>query len=387
MRKSMRRKAVSLLVVLLLITTIPVRANQTDEYVQAEMKKQRIPGLSLAVIKEGKIIKAMGYGLANVELNLPASPESVYKIGSVSKQFIATGIMLLVQEGKLGLSDKVSQHLEGTPETWRDITLRHLLTHTSGLVREAPGFNPLKIQADADVIKTAYSMPLRFAPGEKWEYCNLGYFMLAEIIRKASGAGWSEYLNQRVFQPLGMNATRPTSVADIVPNRANGYAWKDSTLENAEIILALRPSGAFLSNVLDLAKWDAALYTDGILTRSSREQMWTPSAEIPGRSNGATRVSYGLGWQIGEVNGHRHVNHGGTLTGFRAALVRFLDDKLTVVVLTNVADASPDVIAQGVAAFYIPGLAAGKAALQWQRSPRSSCLAFSPLRDKWLSFN
>jgi CubicO group peptidase (beta-lactamase class C family) len=387
MRKSMRRKAVSLLVVLLLITTIPVRANQTDEYVQAEMKKQRIPGLSLAVIKEGKIIKAMGYGLANVELNLPASPESVYKIGSVSKQFIATGIMLLVQEGKLGLSDKVSQHLEGTPETWRDITLRHLLTHTSGLVREAPGFNPLKIQADADVIKTAYSMPLRFAPGEKWEYCNLGYFMLAEIIRKASGAGWSEYLNQRVFQPLGMNATRPTSVADIVPNRANGYAWKDSTLENAEIILALRPSGAFLSNVLDLAKWDAALYTDGILTRSSREQMWTPSAEIPGRSNGATRVSYGLGWQIGEVNGHRLVNHGGTLTGFRAALVRFLDDKLTVVVLTNVADASPDVIAQGVAAFYIPGLAAGKAALQWQRSPRSSCLAFSPLRDKWLSFN
>jgi CubicO group peptidase (beta-lactamase class C family) len=382
MRKSMRRKPISLLVVLLLLTTIPVRADQTDEYIQAEMKKQRIPGLSLAVIKEGKIIKAMGYGLANVELNLPASPESVYKIGSVSKQFIATGIMLLVQEGKLGLSDKVSQHLEGTPETWRDITLRHLLTHTSGLVREAPGFNPLKIQADADVIKTAYSMPLRFVPGEKWEYCNLGYFMLAEIIHKASGAGWGAYLNQRVFQPLGMNATRPTSVADIVPNRANGYAWKDSTLENAEIILALRPSGAFLSNVLDLAKWDAALYTDGILTRSSREQMWTPSAEIPGRSNGATRVSYGLGWQIGEVNGHRHVNHGGTLAGFRAALVRFLDDKLTVVVLTNVADASPDVIAQGVAAFHIPGLAAGKAALQWQRSPRSSGLASSRFRDK-----
>jgi CubicO group peptidase (beta-lactamase class C family) len=376
-----------MLVVLLLIATIPVRADQTDEYVQAEMKKQRIPGLSLAVIKEGNIIKAKGYGLANVELNLPASPESVYKIGSISKQFIATGIMLLVQEGKLGLDDKVSRHLEETPETWREITLRHLLTHTSGLVREAPGFNPLKIQADADVIKTAYSAPLRFAPGEKWEYCNLGYFMLAEIIRKASGTGWSEYLNQRVFQPLGMNATRPTSVADIVPNRANGYAWKDGTLENAEIILALRPSGAFLSSVLDLAKWDAALYTDRILTGASREQMWTPSAEIPRGSNEAAKLSYGLGWQIGEVNGHRHVNHGGTLAGFRAALVRFLDDKLTVVVLTNVANASPDAIAHGVAAFNIPGVAAGKAALLWQRAPQTSGLAALGLHGKWLAFD
>jgi CubicO group peptidase (beta-lactamase class C family) len=191
--------------------------------------------------------------------------------------------------------------------------------------------------------------------------------MLAEIIRKASGTGWSEYLNQRVFQPLGMNATRPTSVADIVPNRANGYTWKDGKLENAEIILALRPSGAFLSSVLDLAKWDAALYTDSILSRSSREQMWTPSVEIPRGSNEGARLSYGFGWQISEVNGHRHVNHGGTLAGFRAALVRFLDDKLTVVVLTNVANASPDVIAHGVAAINIPGLAASKAALQWQR--------------------
>ena len=141
----MQRKLNTLFaVILLLLQTIVVRADKVDDYVKAEMQKQRIPGVSLAVIKDGKIIKAEGYGLANVELNVPARPETVYKIGSVSKQFIAAGIMLLIQDGKIGLDDKISKYLEGTPDTWKDITVRHLLTHTSGIVREAPGFDPLK---------------------------------------------------------------------------------------------------------------------------------------------------------------------------------------------------------------------------------------------------
>ena len=187
------------------------RADNVDDYVKAEMKRQHIPGVSVAVIKDGKVIKAEGYGMANVELNVPARPETVYKIGSVSKQFIAAGVLLLVQDGKLSLDDKISKFLEGTPDTWREITVQHLLTHTSGIVREAPGFDPLKIQDDAEVIKTAYNLPLRFAPGEKWEYCNVGYFSLAEIIRKVSGKPWSDYLSERLFTPLEMNATRATT--------------------------------------------------------------------------------------------------------------------------------------------------------------------------------
>ena len=129
-----------------------------------------------------------------LELNVPARADTVYKIGSVSKQFISAGILLLAQEGKLSLDDPISKYLDGTPETWKPITIRHLLTHTSGIVREAPGFDPLKVQSDADVIKTAYSLPLRFTPGEKWEYCNVGYFSLAEIIRKVSGKPWGRLL-------------------------------------------------------------------------------------------------------------------------------------------------------------------------------------------------
>src|SRR6476660_7707030 len=242
--------------VILVVATVVAKADKVDDYVRAEMQRQHIPGTSIAVLQDGKLIKAEGYGFANVELNVPARPETVYKIGSVSKQFIASGIMLLIEEGRVNLDDKISKFLDGTPDTWKEITVRHLLTHTSGIVREAPGFDPLKIQDDADVIKTAYPLPLRFAPGEKWEYCNVGYFTLAEIIRKVTGKAWGDYLKERLFQPLEMNATRTTTITDIVENRANGYLWRNGTLQNSEVYFALRPSGAFLSTVLDLAKWD-----------------------------------------------------------------------------------------------------------------------------------
>jgi D-alanyl-D-alanine carboxypeptidase len=349
----MYRKRTSLFAVVLLLTvTVAVRADKkVDDYVKAEMEKQHIPGVSIAIVKEGKIIKVEGYGMANVELNVPARPDTVYKIGSVSKQFIASGIMMLIQEGKISLDDNISKFLEGTPDTWKDITIRHLLTHTSGIVREAPGFDPLKIQNDADVIKTAYPLPLRFAPGEKWEYCNVGYFTLAEIIRKVSGKPWGDYLSEHMFTPVGMSATRTTTVSEIVPNRANGYIWRNGKLQNADIYFALRPSGAFLSSVLDLAKWDAALYTDKFLKSSVRDQMWTPV-----KLNNGTNHPYGFGWELDPVGGHKRVHHGGSLPGFRAGLARFVDDKLTVVVLTNSDNANPAAIALNIAALYIPGL-------------------------------
>jgi CubicO group peptidase (beta-lactamase class C family) len=336
---------------LILTAAVAARADKIDDYLKAEMQRLHIPGISVAVLKDGKIIKVEGYGLANVELNVPARPETVYKIGSVSKQFIASGIMVLIEDGRISLDDKISKFLEGTPDTWKEITIRHLLTHTSGIVREAPGFDPLKIQNDADVIKTAYPLPLRFAPGEKWEYCNVGYFTLAEIIRKVSGKPWGDYLKERLFSPLEMNATRTTTMSDLVENRANGYLWRNGKLQNADIYFALRPSGAFLSSVVDLAKWDAALYTDKTLKPSIRDQMWTPV-----KLNNGTTNPYGFGWQLEPVGGHRMVNHGGSLPGFRAEFARLIDDKLTVVVLSNSDNANASALAVAVAALYIPGL-------------------------------
>jgi CubicO group peptidase (beta-lactamase class C family) len=387
-----RNRSPILLLALLFIAPVAVRADNTDDYVKAEMQKQHVPGVSVAVIKDGKIIKVEGYGLSNVELNVPARPDTVYKIGSVSKQFIASGIMLLIQEGKISLDDNISKFLEGTPDTWKSITVRHLLTHTSGIVREGPGFDPLKIQNDADVIKSAYPLPLRFAPGEKWEYCNVGYFSLAEIIRKVTGKPWPDYLGEHLFMPLEMNATRTTTVTELVPNRANGYVWRNGKLQNAEVYFALRPSGAFLSTVLDLAKWDAALYTDRFLKQASRDQMWTPVKLNDGKSH-----PYGFGWELSTVAGHRLVRHGGSLPGFRAGLLRFVDDKLTVVVLTNGDNANPASIALGVAALYIPGLIPERSvsrvdpkvfeayAGQYQPNPSSDVLTVTREGDKLMA--
>jgi len=218
-----RRRAAVVVLVFWLFAPAAARADRVDDYVRARIKEFQLPGLSLLVIRDGAIVKAAGYGLADVERRIPAQPQTVYKIGSVSKQFIATGIMRLVQEGRLGLDHPISRYLAGTPVTWSGITIRHLLTHTSGLIREAPGFDPSRIQSDADVIRTAYSAPLRFAPGEKWEYSNLGYFALAEVIRAVSGQPWSEYLAANVFRPTGMFSTRTT--AESVPDLAQGIRW------------------------------------------------------------------------------------------------------------------------------------------------------------------
>ena len=336
---------------LLLTATVAGAADKVDDIVSAELKRQGVPGASIAVVQDGKVVKAAGYGLANVELQIPATAETVYQIGSVSKQLIAAGITLLAQDGKLSVDDKISKFLVGTPATWQPITVRHLLTHTSGLLREAPGFDPLKVQSDADLVRTAYPAPLLFTPGEKWEYSNTGYFALAEIIRTVSGEPWAVFLQKRLFQPLVMTATRTTTTTEIVANRADGYAPLNGTLVNAPVLLAVRPSGAFLSTVLDLAKWDVALNTAQPFTAATREQMWTPV-----RLNSGASHPYGFGWELDAPAGHKRVLHSGSMPGYRATLQRFVDDRLTIIVLTNAGNADPGSIARRIAETYIPGL-------------------------------
>jgi CubicO group peptidase (beta-lactamase class C family) len=327
------------------------QASRVDGLIRAEMRSQNIPGLSLAVLENGKIVKVEGYGVANRALETPATPQTVYKIASVSKQFIASGIMLLVQDGRLGLDASIGTFLEDAPDTWSGITIRHLLTHTSGLVREAPGFDPLKVQSDADVIRTAYPLPLRFAPGERWEYSNLGYFALAEVIRRVTGRPWDDYLADEVFRASGMNATRTTNTSDTIRNRAVGYRDNDRLLLAGDWP-ALRPSGAFLSTVLDLARWDAVLRTDDVLHDSTRRQMWEPV-----RLNDGTTYPYGFGWQLDSLGGHRRVHHAGGMPGFRAGFARFVDQGLTIIVLMNLDDVDLDSIVRGVAQLYLPAAA------------------------------
>lgn len=349
-----RHAALSLVVALCLAIAGSARADGLDDRVQAEMRWQRIPGLSLAVIQNGKVVRLRGYGFANLETQTPTRPQTVYRIGSVSKQFIAAGIMVLVQDGKLKLDDPVRSHLDGTPESWREITIRNLLSHTAGLPREFAAFDPFKVQSDAELVASIYALPLRSVPGTKWEYSNPGYYVLAEVIRRVAGQEWPSFIARRVFTPAGMTSTRAATPA-VVPDRASGYETRNGELQNAEQWLALRPSGGFLSTVADFARWDAALYGEAPLTSATREQMWSPATLRDGQS-----ASYGLGWSLDTIQGHRHVHHGGGVPGFVAEFHRFSDARLSVVVMANIGNRDLTDLVLEVAGHYLPGLLPAK---------------------------
>ncbi|WP_080055360.1 serine hydrolase domain-containing protein [Spirosoma aerolatum] len=329
-------------------TASSVPADSVDAIVQSHMRNKHIPGVSIAVVRQGAVVLSKGYGLANVELNVSATPQSVYAIASVSKQFIASGILILAQEGKLSLDDDIHTYYPQAPQTWQGITLRHLLSHTSGIVREAPAFDPSKIQPDSVVVQSAFPLPLQFPIGTKWQYCNVGYFALADIIRKVSGQPWSTFLKDRIFKPAGMTATRTTTLSEVVPNRVDGYEWEKDHLQRAIPYRALRPSGAFLSTVLDLAKWEAALGTTKILTETSQKEMQKPFILKDG-----TPYPYGLGWRVDTLMGTSWIHHGGSLPGFRTEYARFPQAGLAVIVLTNSEQALPEQIAKEIATLYL----------------------------------
>jgi D-alanyl-D-alanine carboxypeptidase len=337
----------SLAIGLAFATCTFLRADTVDDYIRAQMIWEQIPGLSIAVVKDGKVVRMEGYGFANLENNTAATPATVYRIGSVSKQFLAAGMMLLVEEGKVGLDDPVSKFINHTPLTWKEITVRRLLSHTSGIVGESPGFNPMKAQSDLDVITATFPLPLDFVPGSKWEYSNVNYYCVAEIIRKVTGEPWSKFITERIFKPVDMTSTRTTTVSEIVPNRASGYATGEDGLGNAEVWKALRPSGAFMSTVSDLVKWDASLDTDHILNAESRKAMWTPV-----RLNDKNSYPYGFGWLVNDVNGHQRIRHPGGVPGFVAEFDRFPDDRISVIIMANIENRDLSDLAAKVAGYY-----------------------------------
>lgn len=332
------------LFLLLLTLALSLRADDIDRIAAEEMDKQHIPGMSIGVMRDGRLVKAKGYGFANIELNVPATSDTIYGIGSVSKQFIAAGVLLLAQDGRLSVDDKVSKHLPDAPSTWSAITIRHLLTHTSGLVRESPAFDFVKAKPDIEIIRGAYQTPLAFPTGAKYQYCNLGYFTLAEIITRTAGKPWPVFLEERIFRPLSMDATRTTTHNGIVVGRASSYDWRDGRYSNAHALLTVRPSGALLSNVIDIAKWDAALYSDSPLTAETKRQAWTAV-----KLNDGGTYEYGFGWNVNTYKGHRMVSHGGSLQGFKSQFSRYPDDRISIVVFTNVSDARPNVVVDRIA--------------------------------------
>lgn len=338
-----------------------------DKAVLVEMKQQRIPGLALGVYEGGHIVKVQGYGFANVELNVRVKPETLFQSGSVGKQFVSMAIMMLVEEGKVNLENSITNYFPDAPTGWKPIKVKNLLSHTSGLAeyesdaRTKPGA-PFYLRLDhteGELLKMIEALPIENAPGDKWAYRNTNYVLLGMLIHRVTGEFYADFLARRIFSPLGMSSTRLISEADIIPNRAAGYQLEKGELKNQDWVSPTFNStadGALYFNVLDIAKWDAALYTEKLVKKSSLDQMWTVFKLNDGKPNSG---HYGFAWAIDQVNGHRVVEHGGAWQGFTCYIARYLDDGLTVVVLTNLDSehSKPAKIAHALAGIYNPDLA------------------------------
>ncbi len=342
----------------------PELAKKIDSYITDEMKREHVPGIAVGIYNRGQILLAKGYGLANVELNVPVKPETIFQSGSVGKQFVSAAIMLLVEEGKVGLDDSIVKYFPKAPETWKPVLIKNLLSHTSGLPEyETPDRSrpkgPFYLRLDFtedELVEKLEALPIDFAPGAQWSYRNSNYLLLGILIHKVTGKPYAEYLQERVFKPWYMTATRLISEKDIIPNRAAGYEWVAGKLRNQDWVSPTFNStgdGTLYFTVLDLAKWDEALYGTSLLQQSSLDRIWTPFLLNDGKPNPA---GYGFAWGINQLNGHKVIEHGGAWQGFTCDIARFVDDNLTVVVLTNLAGARPGLIAHTVAGLVNPAL-------------------------------
>jgi CubicO group peptidase (beta-lactamase class C family) len=341
---------------LFLSRLVAAAADETDAVtrsVRAEMQRQHIPGVALLVSRNGQPVRAEGFGLANVELRVPVTPETLFQSGSVGKQFTATAVMMLVEQRKIALDDPLTKYLSGGPSWWKQVTIRELLSHTAGFSDYPKDFDFRKDYSENDLLKVVEAVPPEYSPGTNWAYSNLGFLTLGILIHRVTGQFYGDFLQDKVFKPLNMSTTRIIDEADIIPNRASGYRLVDGQLKNKEWVapmLNTTADGSLYFSILDLAKWDAALYTDKLLKRPNLQQMWTIAPLSDGKPN---KGHYGFGWFIETRKGHRVVEHEGQWQGFETQISRYVDDRLSVVVLTNLGSAEPQRIADGVAAIYL----------------------------------
>ena len=317
---------------------------KVDEYLNAAMTVTGFSG-SILVARQGEPVVSKGYGMANVELAVPNTPQTVFRLGSVTKQFTAMAIMILQDRGKLRVSDPACQYLTGCPPAWQPLTIRHLLTHTSGIPNYTnfPDFARTAVlpTTSADMVGMIKDKPLEFAPGEKFAYSNSGYYLLGMIIERASGQTYADFLQANIFTPLAMKHTGYDNPSTIIRNRAAGYARQAGETVNAAYMDMTIPfaAGALYSTTEDLLKWDQALYNDTLVSQKSRDEMFTPD-----------KGGYAYGWSIGKRFDRQVIAHGGGIYGFATEIARFPADRVTVIVLSNVEGAAAGPIANDLAA-------------------------------------
>ncbi len=330
--------------------------NRIDSLIEKEMKQQNIPGLSLAVVNDGKTDYIKGYGFANLEHKVTVKPETIFQSGSVGKQFTAFAIMLLAEEGKLSLDDPISKFFSAAPKSWDSITVRNLLNHTGGFGDYPRNFDFRGDYTEDSIYQIIKQIPLKFKAGEASVYSNIGYATLGFIISKASGKFYGDYLKERVFEPLGMRTARVISERDIIANRAAGYVLDEGEIKNQEWVsptLNTTADGSLYLTALDMVQWEAGLNSRKLLKPESYEAMWSPA-----RLNNGSTYPYGYGWALDTVNGKKIIEHGGSWQGFESAIRRYPDEKLAVIVFANLSRSRPVKVARKVMELYHPEMAA-----------------------------
>lgn len=323
----------------------------------AEWDKPDSPGCALAVIHNGEIVYRNGYGMADLEHGVPITPQTVFYSGSVSKQFVAMSIALLAEQGKLSFDDDIRTYLPEIPEYDRTITIRHMIHHTSGLrdylqLGFLAGRNYLDSMAEEEVIDLiARQEELNFSPGDQYLYSNSGYFLLAEIVKRASGMTLREFAEAHILGPLGMESSHfHDDNTMIVPRRADGYFKQDDGWGLMTMRFALVGSGGLYTTVEDLYRWDQNFYHN---TLGAGTQDLIETTLTQGRLTGGDTLNYAFALVHGTYRGLKTVSHGGALGGYRAHLMRVPEQQFSTALLCNFADAAPGTLATRIADLYL----------------------------------
>lgn len=330
-------------------------ADDIDRYVQTQLERQHLPALSLAIVRGDRVVKIGGYGFADLEHRVPATVDTVYEIGSVTKQFTSMAVMLLGEQGRLSIDDPLGKHLTNIPETWKPVTLRQLLSHTSGIpdYEEVMGYDSYRLAMTPEqVFAYVSAKPLDFPSGTQWRYSNTGYFLLTQIIEKVGGGKYIDFVTRNILVPAGMTHTRSSEPGDLIPNRAAGYDHLHA-LRNRD---AMQPSatggaGMLVSTVSDMVRWAAVVRKKAILNSGSYALMFADAPLTDG-----SRSGYGLGWFVSRMRDHRALAHSGGTAGFSCNFLYLPDDDVTIIVLTNSGTANPQSITDHLARRLVPGL-------------------------------
>ncbi len=323
---------------------------KVDELLRAHVTVNDFQG-SVMLASGGKPLVAKGYGFANIEWEVPNTPQTKFRIGSITKQFTSMLVMQLREQGKVKIEDSVCVYVTPCPDAWKPVTIHHLLTHTSGI----PTYTGIAAWRETNMVpKTIEQMvaifrdlPLEWTPGTKYAYNNSGYFLLGVVIEKAAGRKYEEALQEMILTPLGMKDTGYDWPGTILSKRAAGYEGRGSAIRNANALDMQQPysAGSLYSTVEDLLKWDQALYTDKLLPSAAKAIMWTPFLS-----------NYAYGWSIVPPSpatfGHKRVTHGGGINGFASMLIRLPDPNVTAIVLSNNSSANAGLVARDLLALY-----------------------------------